>query len=126
MVKLLQFTVFINLIHLHEDIISFQCSLNDISAFKYENHLQMVQKIVKKAQNPFAQIAKRSTELNAHGSTCTAKVIFPIICARSKDSCFMLHTEDFVFVREEKSSSKLACEIIGQTHMRNFFESPCN
>ena len=38
----------------------------------------------------------------------------------------MLHTEDFVFVREEKSSSKLACEIIGQIHMQNFFESPCN
>lgn len=115
-----------NLIHLHEDITFFQCSLNDISAFKYENHLQMVKKIVKKAQNPIAQIAKRLTELNAHGSTSTAKVIYPVISTRSKDNCFILHTEDFVFVHEEKSSGELACEIIGQIHMQNFFESPCN
>lgn len=115
-----------SLIHLHEDIAFFQCSLNDISAFKYENHLQMVKKMVRKAQNPISQISKRLTELEIYGSTCTTKTAFPYISTRSKDNCFMLGTEDFVFVREEKYDGTLVCDIIGQIYMQNFFESPCN
>lgn len=86
----------------------------------------MVKKIVKKAQNPIAQIAKHLTELSTHGSTCTAKATFPVISTRRKDNCFILHSEDFVFVCEEKHNGILACDIIGQVHMQNFFESPCN
>lgn len=115
-----------SLIHLHEDITFFQCSLNDVSAFKYENHLQKVKKMVKKAQNPIAQITKRLTELDTYGSTCTTKVTLPNISTRSKDNCFMLDTEDFVFVRKELHDGNLVCDIIGQIHMHEFFEIPCN
>lgn len=115
-----------SLIHLHEDVRFFQCSLNDISAFKYENHLQTVKKMVKKAQNPVAQIAKNLTQLDKCGATCKAKATISNICTRNKDNCFMLDTEDFVFVREEKDNTYVVCDIIHQISMQDFFEKPCN
>ena len=52
-----------NLLHLHEDVQYFGCSLNDVSAFKFENHLQMIKKMVKNAKNPIVQVIKRLAEL---------------------------------------------------------------
>ena len=31
-----------NLLHLHEDVSFFNCSLNDVSAFQFKNHLQVI------------------------------------------------------------------------------------
>ena len=36
-----------SLVHLHEDNEHFQCSLNEISAFKFENHLQQIKQLVR-------------------------------------------------------------------------------
>ncbi len=40
------------LIHLHEDVRHFNCSLNDISGFPFENHLQQIKKQVRSGKNP--------------------------------------------------------------------------
>ena len=52
------------LLHLHEDIRHFQCSLNELSCFKFENFLQKLKKLVRSAQNPLVQVAKRLGEVN--------------------------------------------------------------
>lgn len=51
-----------NLLHLHEDSKHFQCSLNEISAFQFENHLQEIKRLVSHGQNPLARVCKRLNE----------------------------------------------------------------
>lgn len=52
------------LIHLVEDAMHFETSLNDISAFQFENHLQKLKKSVRNAKNPIAQLSKRIAEMD--------------------------------------------------------------
>lgn len=48
-----------SLIHIADDVEHFGKSLNDISAFQFENHLKELTKSVRKAQNQIAQATKR-------------------------------------------------------------------
>ena len=115
-----------SLTHLHEDVAAFDCSLNEISSFPYENHLQIIKKLVRKSQNPVAQVSKRLTEIDK-----TSRAQPPdtdgtvVIWKRKKDSCFLLHNEDFAFVQEKRHDGRLVCDVIKQRHMSNFFHSPC-
>ena len=52
-----------NLIHLKSDSVTHGCSLGGISAFPFEDYLQVVKKFVRKSQSPLSQIAKRISEL---------------------------------------------------------------
>ena len=47
------------LLQLHEDAEHFNCSLSQISAFKFENIVQQLKKMIRNGRNPVAQIAKR-------------------------------------------------------------------
>ena len=46
-----------NLIHITSDCERFKCSLNDISAFEFENFLRLLKRKVRSGKNPIAQIA---------------------------------------------------------------------
>lgn len=115
-----------NLLHLSEDVQFFQCSLNDVSGFKYENHLQIIKKLVKNSQNPIAQVTKRLTEIEKSSSKYVAKGSIAYINKRRKDRCFLLQNEDFAFVCEKRRDGKLVCDCISQCQMENFFTNPCD
>ena len=51
-----------SLLHLADDVRNHNCSLNDISAFSYENYLQTLKGLIRDANNPIAQVLKRSAE----------------------------------------------------------------
>lgn len=51
------------LIHLTEDAGHFNCSLNDISCFPFENYLQQVKKHVRSGRSPLEQVTGRLSEL---------------------------------------------------------------
>ena len=42
--------------HLPDDVEKYECSVNHISAFPFENHLQGVKKLVKSPHNPIGQV----------------------------------------------------------------------
>ncbi|XDV31420.1 hypothetical protein PO909_034109 [Leuciscus waleckii] len=44
------------LLHIHEDVSRFRCSINDICCFPYENYLQQIKRLVRTGQNPLAQV----------------------------------------------------------------------
>lgn len=48
--------------HLHEDVAHFDCLLNKISAFPFDNHLQTIKKLVRTSHKPFVQVAKSTAE----------------------------------------------------------------
>jgi len=50
------------LIHITDDVLYYNCSLNDLSAFKFENFMQTVKKLIRNSKNPLVQILKRLSE----------------------------------------------------------------
>lgn len=114
-----------NLLHLHEDVQFFKCSLNDVSSFKFENHMQIVKKLVRKSHNPIAQVAKRMIEIESSGLKKHKRVTSTFISRRKKDNCILLQTEEYAFVREQRENGQLYCEIISSRYTENFFIAPC-
>lgn len=114
--------------HLTEDVNNFQCSLNKISSFPFENHLQVIKRLVRNAKNPIVQVAKRLTEIEKSCVKQTSEkseLTYRLISCRKKDSCFMLYNEDFAFVKEKREDGMLICDIIKQRDADNFFIHPC-
>ena len=50
------------LLHVADDVQYFGTSLDNVSAFKYENYLQTIKRLVRGASNPIAQVSKRLHE----------------------------------------------------------------
>ena len=115
-----------SLIHLSSDVEHFKCSLNDVSAFPFENYLQTLKKSVRQSQNPIAQVTKRLTELEKSRFKCVVKNKFPRISTTPKDGCFLLKNNDFAFVKEKRQDGQLVCDVVGQHITENLFTSPCN
>ena len=115
------------LLHLPEDVEFFKCSLNDISGFQFENHLQTVKRYVRNSNNPLAQVSKRLTELhNSKLNPYAGKTVKTNVSTNTRDMCFLLQNEDFAFVKEKRSDGKFLCDVISQGSMYNLFERPCN
>ena len=111
-----------SLIHLVEDCRNFDCSLDDISCFPFENHLQVVKKYVRKAQNPLAQIVKRVSELeNVAMSSVSQKVITTKISKQNKDSWFLLKSGEFCQIKEINLNDTFSCAKIPKHHYQSFF-----
>ena len=64
---------FHNLIHLQDDVANYQLPLDLISGFAFENHLQILKKLVPNATNPVSQIIKRTHELESCGARYSEK-----------------------------------------------------
>ena len=116
-----------NLLHLPDDVKHFGCSLNEISAFQFENHLHTLKKFVRKSQNPIAQVTKRISELDKTYVTRRCKRISQTrIGIRRKDSCFLLGNEDIAFVKEKRQDGSLVCDLFKMRTMQSLFETPCD
>ena len=109
--------------HLADDCEHFNCSLNDISAFPFENHLQLIKKKVRSAKNPIVQVSKRLRELEF----CTLKKKSKChkISTRQRDSCFLLTNDSLAFVKECRKEV-FVCEIVRFDQTENFFTEPCH
>uniref|UniRef100_A0A7M5XAV2 Uncharacterized protein n=1 Tax=Clytia hemisphaerica TaxID=252671 RepID=A0A7M5XAV2_9CNID len=97
-----------NLIHLKDDSEMFNCSLDEISSFPFEDYLQIIKKFVRKAQNPLSQIGKRILELEVFNikerKSSSHKVV---ISTRGKDSWFILRSEHFLQIKEVLRDGKI-------------------
>ena len=78
-----------SLIHLKDDIVNCNSTLSELSAFPFENHVQVLKKYVRKAHSPCAQVLKHISELENLGVSCTQKETFTIINAKFRDSWFL-------------------------------------
>lgn len=112
------------LMHLHEDVQNHDSSLNEISCFQFENHMQVLKKLVRNAQNPVAQVAKRQQELENTMSRSKSKKLFTTISTKSKDNCFLLRDGKFAFVREIRVNEMLVCDVISSNRLDNLYNAP--
>ena len=113
--------------HLPEDVRYFKCSLNEISAFPFENFMQHLKKCVRNGQNPIVQVAKRLGENMDAGAKQHVTSNFSKIGTVSdniKDSCFLLEGNRFAFVQEKRSNGTFVCNILDDRQLENFYSSP--
>ena len=115
-----------NLLHLCDDVENFRCSLNHLSAFPFENHLQTLKKLVRNSNNPISQVAKRLTE-RRNASTGETKVSshYKIVTNKERDRCFLTRREEYVFVLDETDAGYF-CDVIHNRHVSSFFKQPCD
>lgn len=118
-----------NLKHLCDDVEYFQCSLNEISAFQFENHLQIVKRLVRNSKNPVGQVGKRIAEFDNIRGPNTKTSLKPTshsISTNRRNGCLLLKNEDFAFVKEKRPDGYLVCDVIRQRNLENFFTQPCD
>lgn len=113
-----------SLIHLPDDVEFFQASLDEISCFPFENHMQTLKRLVHSAQNPLVQVVKRLEEFYQSDQKARISWHFTTVSAKLKDSCFLLASNKFAFVVDRNSDEKITCDVISERHTASFFENP--
>ena len=114
-----------SLIHIADDVETFGCSLNEVSCFPFENHLQKLKRMVKTGKNPIAQVAKRLKGLENSRNVLPRKERSVIVSTNMRDSCFRLGSDKFAFVKEKRQSGRFLCDVVSQVDMDNLFQQPC-
>jgi hypothetical protein len=114
--------------HLADDARHMKCSLNSVSAFPFENHLQVIKRLVRTAKNPIVQVVKRLHEIEVAGVQHHNKqyTCLSYISTNTRNGCLLLTNEDFAFVVEKRDGAKLVCDIIRQSSADSFFSDPCD
>ena len=115
-----------NLKHVVDDARYMKYSLNDICAFPFENHLQVIKRLVRTAKNPIAQIVKRLGEVEKTGTKQQKKThtSLSFVSANKRNGCLLLQNDDFAFVIEKRADSKLVCDIVKQRNVDSFITEP--
>jgi len=91
------------MLHIPDDVDKFQTSLNEISAFPFENHLQIMKKMVKGPHNPLAQVSARLQERAKQNYYEQGKIVRPYISTILKDSMFYLEaTSEFAMIQRRR------------------------
>ena len=114
------------LMHLHEDVRHFQCSLNDVSCFPFENYLQKIKKHVRSGRSPLEQVTRRLAELEQSEVSLTTSKPKKIASVKTKDCCFLLKDGRFAFIRQQNADGSFECEILHQRHTSPLFRQPCS
>lgn len=112
--------------HLTDDAANFRSSLNHISCFPFENHLQVIKKLVRSGKQPLVQVTKRlaerqSTETHARQFQRKTK-----ITSKMPDNCVLLMDNAVGFIREKRSDGTLRIDMLRETDCESVFEKPCN
>lgn len=114
-----------SLLHLPDDAAKFQCSLNDVSSFPFENHLQTIKRKVRNANNPIAQVAKRLQEAERTGRISNLARAPFFMSTKERNCCFLLKDDSFAFIRERRQNGQLLCDVVNMEYLDNFYERPC-
>ena len=113
--------------HVPDDVERFNSSVNAISAFPFENHLQSIKKMVKGPCNPLAQVCGRLGENARHDVYRRSKETRTYISASAKDSMFYLsNTREFAMVQRQRRRDKRYDVIVFSVDdTQDFFVRPC-
>ncbi|CAC5356574.1 unnamed protein product [Mytilus coruscus] len=117
---------FHNLIHLGNGVENFQTSLNDISAFRFENYFHKMKKKVRNAQNPIAQLIKRIHEIEKSGTSSTTKQRSFFVSTKKKAGCYLLANYSYAFGKERYPGRKYVCDVVKKQYLESLFLQPCD
>ena len=110
-----------NLTHLVDDVVVHNTSLNELSAFPFENFMQTLKKMVRSAHNPLAQITKRLSETSeVHPKK---KMSYLKVSAKPRDKCFLVDNRTYVFIKSSTEEGYI-CDTVGISKLSSFFHAP--
>jgi hypothetical protein len=111
--------------HIADDVEKCQCSLNDISAFPYENHLQLIKKMVRGPKNPLGQVCGRLAERLHQQYRKSGKKIEPYVSTREKDSMFFLkESNEFAMIQRRRHDERYDVLVFSADATEDFFRRP--
>lgn len=99
-------------------------SLSKISAFPFENHLQILKRLIRNGNNPMVQVIKRFSELHQTNVKTSTKKYFTTISSKEKDSCFIIKNERIAIVTRVHDGGMCDCDTFKMTKLRNLFSKP--
>ena len=117
-----------SLLHLGDDVKFFEASLDDISAFPFENFLQTLKRLVRSPSNPIAQVAKRIHEFESVGMPLTGTSPAQKqskLAANNRDCVVLLKSGKFAEIVDNKDDV-LTCAVYRKACLRPFFTEPCS
>ncbi|XP_065643386.1 uncharacterized protein LOC136084787 [Hydra vulgaris] len=121
-----------NLLHIVDDAKYYNCSMNDISAFKFENYLQYLKKITRNAKyNPIVSVAKRFKERSilVHPSGYVIKSAICKISTFKRNKYFLSKDGMYCEVMEillNEGEQKYSCNVISKHNLQPLFVTPIN
>ncbi|XP_047129218.1 uncharacterized protein LOC124809271 isoform X1 [Hydra vulgaris] len=105
------------LLHICDDVKFYGVSLDKLSAFKFENYLQKLKRLVRSKRNPLAQVCKRLDEMTDYKQV---KKVTGRMTTTKKDSCFL--TEDsIVFLQKLVNEDHYQCFSYSIQFIDNYF-----
>ncbi len=115
-----------SLLHLADDVEYFDCSLDDISAFSFENYLGMIKKLVKNFTNPIVSVVRRLKEKERNSQYKKPKDYSTLILKPTERDCvILLKTGRYALIEAVVGREMFDCKVMKQTSMSDFFLRPC-
>jgi hypothetical protein len=114
-----------SLSHIADDVQRLNQSLNDISAFPFENHLHKIKKMVRGAHNPIAQVYKRLVEVERAGGIRRMGHPKSIVRPNVRDGCFLTTDNNYAFVQSVVEPGYYRCSILDRRFVQPLFRGPC-
>ena len=101
-----------------------KCSLQDISAFLFENYLGTLKTYVRKAQSPLSQSTKKVEELENYCGRKSKQKIKTKISIKNKNRWFFLYGEKVARINNIIGSD-IECFVYRISDLDGFFDNPC-
>ena len=114
-----------NPIHLSDDVVNHNVDLNEITAFPFENYMQVIKKFVRSCNNPTAQIVKRVHELEIAGGSYSHKCMVMKVSQNDRDNCFFLKDGRYARVDDVNEWPVYVCSIVNLRYIEDYFIEPC-
>jgi hypothetical protein len=125
------------LLHLADDVDNFKCSLQNLSAFPFENYMQTLKRYVRSARNPLAQVANRLHEFDVvalekavqEKRTSDVSTTDRHFYTATRDNCYVLRSGVYIFVkdvRRESGNVTLLCDVCPVEQTTSLFLEPCD
>ena len=118
-----------SLCHIADDVEKLGMSLDELSAFKFENHLQIIKNYINPStKNACVSVARK---LNALDKVCRrdASKYIGIVGStlhKSNDNSFYTTDGDLVIINYENSDGTYACDLYLKTDLKDLYSKPCS
>ena len=114
-----------NLIHLPDDVSYFKDNLDNISAFRFENHLKTLKSIIRNSNSPLAQIVQRVSEKET-ADGMKYKKIETKASVKEKDSWYVLKGRKHIVHIVKSTPNIFECELSSISELHEHFSTLCN
>lgn len=94
--------------HLHLDVHIFG-SLDNFSAFKFENYMQQLKKLLRAKTSHLSQVVRRLTEIGHCGDQKAAPLAFKKLSIKTADHCFLTRSGDICCIDSYSEENRTVC-----------------